>query len=129
MIWFKRKRLKVLLLMSKKVPIIKGALPDNEYDLDNKSDLLRLGLDSNTDQKIADKYVHYKNCQYAIVEFKSSTLRKALDQLETTAKRLMSIGKGIDFSIIVIHRLSSWEKRIFKRGRDKLLRDPQTGNP
>jgi len=115
--------------MHRRVPIIEGKMPNEEYNLDNKSDLRKLGLDPDVDVKIADKYVHYRNCRYAVVEFKGSTLRKAVTQLEVTVKRLLGIGKKVDFAIIVMNRLSRWEKRIFKRRMDKVLLNPQTSKP
>lgn len=115
--------------MRKKVPIIDGKKPDRQYDLDEESDLLGLGLNPDIDVKVADKYVHYRNCKHAVVEFKSSTLRKAIMQLEVTVKRLLSVGKKVELAIIVMNRLSRWEKRIFRRRRDRILLDPQTRKP
>jgi hypothetical protein len=115
--------------MPQKVPIINGKTPDEQYDLDNKSDLQEIGLNSEVDIKVADKYVHYRNCKYAVIEFKGSTLRKAIIQLEITVKRLLTTGRKVDFAIIVMDRLSRWEKRIFKRRRDRTLIDPQTNKP
>lgn len=115
--------------MHKKAPIIDGKKPDKQYDLDNESDLLKLGLDPKADLKIADKYAHYQNCKYAVIEF-GSTLRKAVEQVESTVKRLSTLGKKIDIPIIVVDRLNRWEKRIFKRGlREKVLPDRETGSP
>jgi len=115
--------------MHKKVPIINGKTPDRQYDLDEESDLLRLGLNPDIDVKVADRYVHYRNCKNAVVEFKGSTLRKAIMQLEVTVKRLLSVGKKVELAIIVMNRLSRWEKRMFKRQRDRILLDPRTSKP
>jgi len=115
--------------MRKKAPMINGKTPNEQYDLDNKSDLLKLGLNPKSDLKIADKYVHYQNCKYAVIEF-GSTLHKAVEQVESTVKRLSNLGRKIDIPIIVVNRLNRWEKRMFKRKlRDKILLERKTGNP
>lgn len=115
--------------MRKKAPIIDGRKPDKQFDLDNESDLLKLGLNPRANLKIADKYVHYQNCKYAVIEF-GSTLHKAVEQVESTVKQLSTLGRKIDIPIIVVNRLNTWEKRMFKRKlRDKVLLERKTGNP
>ena len=80
--------------MRKKPPLMDGKRIDEQYDLDNKSHLLTLGLDPNADLKIADKYAHYRHCKHAVIEFKSSsTVSKAVEQLRTTIERLLQLGK------------------------------------
>ena len=49
--------------MKKRPPILNGVEPNKEYDLDNELDLRTLGLNTRISTKIADKYVHYKNCK------------------------------------------------------------------
>jgi len=116
--------------MRKKAPILSGVKPDMEYNLDDENDLAKLGLDPIATGKIADRYVHYRDCKYAVIEFKSSTLRKAVEQVENTVRQLLGRGKRIDYVIIVMDRLSRYEKRILKRRRkDKVLCDPVTDKP
>jgi hypothetical protein len=115
--------------MPKNAPIINGRKPDALYDLDNQSDLLKLGLGYQAELKIADKYAHYQNCKYAVIELKSNTLRKAVEQLDSTVKRLVSVGKKVDLAIVVINRLNRYEQRSFKRRKDKILINPQTNQP
>jgi len=73
--------------MWKKAPLIDGKLPNNEFILDEVSDLKSLGLDPNTIFKIADEYDHYPNCKYAVIEHKSKSLKDSVTQLEDTAKQ------------------------------------------
>lgn len=115
--------------MRKKAPIIGGKEPDRQYDLDKESDMLELGLNPKADLKIADKYVHYQNCKHAIIEF-GSTLRKAVEQLESTTKRLTTLGRKVDILIAVVGRLNKWEQKTFKRKvREKILLNRETGKP
>jgi len=115
--------------MRKNPPIIDGKAVDKQYDLDKESDLLELGLDPNADLKIADKYAHYQNCKYAVIEF-GSTLRKAIEQVESTVKRLIAVGQRVDILAIVVDRLNSWEQKMLRRKlRDNILLNRQTGRP
>jgi len=115
--------------MRKVAPIINGKRVDKQYDLDKEEDLLELGLNPNADLKIADKYAHYQNCKHAVIEF-GSTLHKAVEQVESTVKQLLDVGKKIDFLFIIVNRLNTWEKRTFKRKtRDKILVNRKTGKP
>jgi len=113
----------------KKAPIIDGRRPDKQYDLDNESDILELGLDIKSDLKIADKYAHYEDCRFAVIEFKSSTLRKGVEQIESTVKRLSALGRKVDTTIIVAERLNSYEQKLFKVRKDHILREQNTDNP
>lgn len=114
--------------MRKKTPLLFGK-PDKEYDLDNENHISQLNIKVTVGSKISDKYSHFPNCMWAIVEFKGSTLRKAIDQLTATVKLLLTAGKRVDFPIIVMKRLSRGEKRTFKRRKDKVLTNPHTGKP
>ena len=114
--------------MRKKTPLLFGK-PDKEYDLDNENHLSQLNIKVNVGTKISDRYSHYPNCKWAVVEFKGSTLRKAIDQLTATVKLLLTAGHGVNFPIIVMKRLSRGEKRTFKRRMDKVLTNPHTGKP
>lgn len=119
-----------LSLIQKKVPLIDCKKIDESYDLDNDSDLRKLNFNPNSNLKIADRYVHYENCKHAIVEFKGSTLRKAIEQLQSTAQQLIKISKKIDFVIIVADGLNRFEKQKFKRrATDYTLLDPITKLP
>jgi hypothetical protein len=115
--------------MPEKVPFIKGKKPEREYDLDDESHLSELGLTANTELKIADRYVHYKNCDHAVVELKSSSLHKAVEQIEATVERLMKVGKKVDFAIIVTKKVNRFERRKFQRNKDKILVNPETNKP
>ncbi|MCW3985070.1 MAG: hypothetical protein NWE91_01480 [Candidatus Bathyarchaeota archaeon] len=111
--------------MQKKPPIIGGETPDDTYDLDNKEHLKKLGLDSKVASKIADYYYHYPKCPHVVGEFKSSSLRKSVKQLEVTVKRLMRIGKPVDFTFIQ-GKINHTESHIYRR-RDHRLFDRVKG--
>lgn len=123
-----RRGIRRLAQMPMRAPILYGGKPDKEYDLDDPSDRSQLSI-ANVASKIADRYAHYPNCNWAILEFKGSTLRKAIEQLTDTAKLLANKGKKVDVSILVMKRLSGGERRMLKRTRDKLLLNPQNGKP
>jgi hypothetical protein len=113
----------------KKVPLIEGKLPDELYDLDKETDLQKLNLNSKSGLKIADNYAHYQHCKHAVIESKSNTLRNAIEQLESTMKQLLEAGRKVDLPIIVANRLNRWEKQIFKRSKENILLDRNTGAP
>jgi len=105
----------------KKIPLIEGLSPDEIYDLDDNSHLTQLGLDPQVKLKIADKYVHYVTCTCAVIEFKSSTLGKAIKQIEITVERLAKVGKKVDLAIIEMNRMNTYEQRRYKRNKYKQL--------
>ncbi|MGB9960577.1 MAG: hypothetical protein ACPLKQ_08725 [Candidatus Bathyarchaeales archaeon] len=116
--------------MPKRIPFIKGQKPDREYDLDNEAQLNELGLNTKHDSKIADKYVHYQNCKHAVIELKSSSLHKAIEQVEATVERLIHVGKTVDYIIVVMDGLNRYERRLFKRrDRNHVLINPNTNKP
>lgn len=113
--------------MHKKAPLIDGKKIDEQYDLDNESDLLKLGLNPKADLKIADKYAHYSHCKHAVIELKSSsTISKGIKQIESTIKRLLRKGKKVDFAMIVVKRINTYERRLFTQGKDNMLLNPST---
>ncbi len=114
--------------MLKKAPIINGQRLDKRYDLDDKHDVLTLGLDPEPDLKIADEYSHYEDCRFAVIEY-GSTLHTGVKQVESTVNRLLTLGRKIDIPIIVVDRLNRFEQRIFKRRKDYILRKRETNNP
>jgi hypothetical protein len=107
--------------MRQKPPIIGGDVPNDTYDLDDAAHLKKLGLDPKEASKIADFYYHYPKCPHAIGEFKSSSLRKAVKQLEETAKRLIRIGKPVDFTFIEAKKMNHSESRIYVRKDNRLF--------
>jgi hypothetical protein len=112
-----------------RIPIINGQKPDVQYNLDNEDDLKKLKIDPKDEGKISDRYVHYQNCKHAVIESKGSTAHKAIEQIESTVKRLLSAGNKVDFAILIMKRLSRTEQRSFKRRKDRVLIDPQTREP
>jgi len=103
--------------MRKKPPVIDGKIPDERYDLDDVSKVRLLGLNPDSLLKIADQYDHYPGCKWAIIEFKSRSLRNSVDQLEETAENLLNVQKQAHLAIIVAIKINRAERRIFsKRG-------------
>ena len=111
-----------------KPPVIVGRIPDQQYDLDDDSQLQSLGLSPDVGLKIADEYDHYPECKWAIVEYKSRSLRNSVDQLEDTAEQIFKIQRAVDLVIIVAERINRAERHIFqKRGNmlyNKLRKTP-----
>ena len=71
--------------------------PTESYDEFKLRRMLRL-----TEQdSCADGYGHYPRCTWAVVELKSRHIRNAIEQLETTIKRLRGIGRVVNQAIIV----------------------------
>lgn len=115
--------------MQKRAPMIDGKKPKIQYDLDNKDHLHTLGQDPNDESKIADLYVQYHNGKWAVIEC-GATLRKGIEQVESTAKRLENAGWTVDLLIVVVNRLNDWEQKMFKRKlRDNILLKRDTSKP
>ena len=72
-----------------------------------------LGL--SPEEKIADGYGHAKTCQWFIQECKTSQIKRALEQLESTARQLFDKGRPVDRLFIIGKRISRTEKRIYQR--------------
>jgi len=116
--------------MRNKPPLLGGRSPDKEYNLDSDDHLAKLGLTFEQGKQIADSYSHYPTCQFAVIEYKSSTLRKAIKQIEDTIKRLVTLGHRVDFPIIVANKLNRYEKSLFFRNpKTKILCHSQTKKP
>lgn len=112
-----------------RIPIINGQKPDTQYNLDNEDDLKKLGINPRDNERISDRYVHYQNCKHAVVESKGTTVHKAIEQIESTVKRLLNTGNKVDFAMLIMKRLSHSEQRSFKRRKDRVLINPQTHEP
>lgn len=112
-----------------RIPIINGQKSDTQYNLDDEDDLKKLKLNPTDDGRISDRYVHYQNCKHAVIESKGTTVHKAIEQIESTVKHLLSVGNKVDFTILIMKRLSHSEQRSFKRRKDRVLIDPQTHEP
>ncbi len=91
--------------------------PFNNVDLLLDEDGLRNDLNIPEDKPVADYYCHYVDCVHAVIETKGNKIGKALRQLEKTIERLISAGKKVDKAIIVLNRLSKYERRKFEIDR------------
>lgn len=115
--------------MPKRIPMIYGKTPKIQYDLDNEDHLKTLHLNPQAELKIADFYVQYHNGKWAIIEY-GSNLRTAVEQVSSTAKRLVSAGWNVDLLIVVVGRLNNWEQKMFKRKpRYNILLKRNSGKP
>jgi len=113
--------------MGSKIPFKHGAKPVDIYDLDDKIVRGSLGIqtfiDPSRPPKMADKYIRYSNNKFGVLESKSSTLRKAPDQLASTANLLLKAGKQVDYLIVVLEGLSAYEReKLYRIKNDTLCR-------
>lgn len=103
-----------------KPPIIDREKPakNERYDLDNRAQLQEIGITLQPHLPKADEYCHYPKCEWAIIENKGNSLRNSIEQLESTAKQILtSEGKKIDRAIIIASKINKKEKKVFaKRG-------------
>jgi hypothetical protein len=116
-------------LVSYSGPTLNGERPKEQYYLDNPEHLKALGLNPQDKGEKADKYVHYPQCDWAVVEWKGSAIPKAIRQIEHTVEKLDKANKPIHLLIIIKKRINRFEQKFFKRRRDKVLIDPQTQEP
>src|SRR4030042_5801350 len=90
-------------LPRQKPPVIDDYVPEpNEiYDLDDPAQLHNANLIFNDRLKIADEYDHYPHCKWALIEYKSKSLRDSVEQLEWTAKQLSDMKRDVNQAIII----------------------------
>jgi hypothetical protein len=103
--------------MGKRAPLIDGARPTKECDLDDPATRKELGIidgDPARPYKISDRYVVYSNGKRAIVEFKGSNMHKAVEQLDSSAHLLVPKNQ-VDYLIVVSDGLSRTESRFYKQ--------------
>jgi len=119
--------------MHPKIPFKHGARPLDVFDLDDRSARVNLGIEAfvNPHQppKMADRYIRYSNGKFGILETKSSTLRKAPAQLESTVSLFLRAGKQIDYLIVILEDLSSYERENLYRVRNGILCKTNDGKP
>lgn len=109
-----------------KPPVVDDYVPEpNEiYDLDNKNQLNMANLIFNDRLKIADEYDHYPHCKWAVIEYKSKSLRDSVEQLEWTAKQLIAMGREVDHAIIVAKGIDNPERNLYRKRRNILFYKP-----
>jgi hypothetical protein len=119
--------------MGTKIPPKHNAQPVEVFDLDEREVRVTLGIEAfiNSAQppKRADKYVRYSNGKFGILETKSSTLRKAPTQLESTANLFLRARRQVDYLIVVLEDLSSYERENLYKIRDGILCKASDGKP
>jgi hypothetical protein len=64
-----------------------------------------------------------------VVEIKSSTIKKAVNQLNSTASELWQNGLNVDGAIIVTKKIGRGERGLFSRRESKVLFNPMTHSP
>ena len=110
-------------MVHNKPPIIDGLQPKAEerYDLDQKSNWQFLNVAFREHEPIADEYDHYPHCKWAIVEYKSCSLKNAVEQLENTAKQLIEANRHVDHAIIILEKFDGKERDLYKKNGNTLI--------
>jgi hypothetical protein len=116
-----------------KIPFKYRARPVDIYELDDRNVRVSLGIETfinpTRPPKRADKYVRYSDGKFGILETKSSTLRKAPAQLESTADLFLKARKQVDYLIVVLENLSSYEREHLYEIRNGILCKASDGKP
>jgi hypothetical protein len=121
--------------MRNKIPFKHSFKPVQAYDLDNKDHRIALGIqkfwndDPAKPPKRADRYVRYANGKFGVVELKPSLLKKAPEQLKSSADMLLNVQKAVDYLIVVLEDLGSFERENFYRVIDDTLCRSSDGKP
>lgn len=116
--------------MARTIPIIGGQHVDDNWDLDNASHLKDLGLPSELPCKKVDRYAHYRNCPYALIEFTKSAIGKAVKQFQECVEYFNDRERPINRLILVIDRWSKREKdRYYRPKRTRVLYDRESRKP
>lgn len=117
--------------MGKKPPLIGKNKPIKEYDLDDVSVRKALGIVNENPArppKISDRYIRYSNNEYAIVEYKSASLHKAVKQLESSANLLVTAKNQVDY-LMVVGEINKAERNLYRQEhRTNRLIDPSRNN-
>lgn len=87
--------------MHDKPPVINGLIPNIKQDCERISEI---NSGDPLNPKIADEYDHYPSCDWAIVEYKSRSIKDAVDQLVDTAVKLARSKKPLNRAYIVFQR-------------------------
>lgn len=113
-----------------KPPVIEGRIPNTHeiYNLDDPDVQNRLGLNPEVCLKIADEYDHYSHCKWAVIEYKSRSLKNSVEQIEDTAKQLSDAQREIHFAIIVTRRINRNESSLYGK-RKNILYNKITKKP
>lgn len=122
--------LKVSLLARDKPPVIDGLVPNPSeiYDLDDVTKCRLLNVSFKTYLPVADEYDHYPSCRWAVIEYKSRSLRNSVEQLESTARQLVDAQKKVDLAIVVAMKINEKEKDIYRK-KGNILYIKKTNTP
>ena len=110
-----------------KIPFKYGSKPVQAFNLDDKNDRAKLGIqkfwniDPAKPPKRADRYVRYSNGKHGVIELKPSLLKKAPEQLKSSADMLVNAQKPVDYLIVVLEDLGSFERENLYQVRDGIL--------
>ena len=117
--------------MGKKPPLFSNVKPMREYNLDDSSVREKLGIpEANPSQpsKVSDRYVVYANNKRAVIEYKTSSMHKAVKQLTVTTELLFNANNQVDY-VVVVGSINPTESRIYKQEHRKYrLIDPSQNN-
>ena len=113
-----------------KPPVIDGLIPtqSERYDLDDITKCRLLNVGFKAYYPVADEFDHYPSCKWAIIEYKSRSLRNSVEQLESTARQLVGAQKKVDLAIIVSMKINHKEKDLYKK-RGNILYLKKTNSP
>jgi len=117
-----------------KIPFKYGSKPVQAFNLDDKNDRTKLGIqkywniDPAKPPKRADRYVRYSNGKHGVVELKPSLLKKAPDQLKSSANMLVNEQKPVDYLIVVLEDLGSFERENLYSIKKGSAREQQVNN-
>jgi hypothetical protein len=114
-------------LPRQKPPVIDDYVPEpNEvYDLDDYNQLRLANLNFDEHLKIADEYDHYPHCKWALIEYKSKSLRDSVEQLEWTAKQLSDMERDVDHAIIIAEGIDNPERNLYSKRGNLLIYKPK----
>lgn len=109
-----------------KPPVIDNQVPKSSemYDLDNSAALRSANLNFNSRLKIADEYDHYPNCKWALIEYKSRSLRDGVEQLDWTAKQLTKMDRAINHVIVIAKGIDNPERNLYRKRGNVLYYKP-----
>lgn len=102
------------------------AVVDEKYTPDSM--LNDLGLDKN--RKICDGYGHAFNCTWFIQECKTKNIKKAIDQLKSSAEQLIEMDRPLNKIFLILEKIGKSESRMFEvNKKDRKLYKKGSKNP
>ena len=106
-----------------KPPIIDGRQPliEERFNLDERSNWSKLQVKFREHEPIADEYDHYPHCKWVVIEYKSCSLKNAVEQIENTIKQLIDANQKVDHAVIVLDKFDGKERDLYRKVDNILL--------